>query len=72
MTETCPEKLGSGGPCSLMETHQQQKLGVLIIYDMEEEAGKLILVGGLCRGAVSSCSHLDEEAVVGSFCTHWF
>lgn len=54
-TETRIEKLGSGGSCSLMKTHQQlPRNSVYGLYRAQRRGvGELPSVGGLCRGAVS-------------------
>lgn len=52
------------------ETAVALKLKMFIVYNLTEKVGQLMLVGYLCRGVVSGCSHSEMEGVTGTFCTH--
>lgn len=67
-TDTCREKLGSGGPCTLMERQHQEPGnsghllyitdwgGRFLVYSWPRRPVKLILAGGLHKGAGSGGS----------------
>lgn len=45
--------------------------GVFMNMELGCSLGKVIPVGGLCTEAVSSCTHWEEEMVVGYHLCYW-
>ena len=64
--------LGLGGLYTMIEKNQQYPGNSVYCTQMkqEEEEGLLTLVGGLCQGAFSDCSHLQRKKLLVSWTRH--
>lgn len=72
--EHLQKRLGVSGLCGLMHITAAAaalRLSTSIRCD-SNGGGELIFAGGLYRGAVPGCSHVEEEAAVDHVCMHWF